>query len=176
MVRRTSVLLAAVALVSTLSMAPAQAYHGNGLHWAGSGVRTVYVTDKTRSATWSQIIDRAINIWNSGRTNVHLVRRTGSGSCGMTGGDMEVCLGGTSAGVAHWSYNASTRNFNGTSINVNGNATRYGDALMCHEIGHSLGLAHRHPNETSSCMTPAVAPGQTHPDQHDYETVAAQNR
>ena len=165
-------LVVALAIVSTLFAAPsASASNINGVHWSGSGVRTIIVVDKTQNTTWQLALDRAIVSWNSGTTNVRLVHRYGTGSCDTQGRDIEVCLGTSN----FTNYAFSGGHYLGVAIKLRSDMHSFAEALSCHELGHAIGLSHRRSTDTSSCMTSSVQSTQTRPDAHDYATVLSQH-
>lgn len=173
--RRVALLAAGMALViSVVLTSPASAYHGNSLHWrrpTANMLRDVPIVDKTGSSFWGPKIKAAANRWNSGLTTVRLVYSTGSpGGCSNGSGRIEVCVGSRSA--ASWRYD-SNRHYLGALITLP-SSSGGGDALACHEIGHTLGL--NHATFRSSCMTATVYASQTNPNAHDYAQVDAQHK
>jgi len=157
-----------------VSASPASATHGDNLHWKGSGLRQVAVIDKTGNSGFHSAVVGAVNNWNSGLHNVHLNLTTSSGACSSSGGNIQVCLSKRVGGLARWT-NDSANHFFGVAVRLDRYHPTYAAALACHELGHALGLAHRLQSEqNTTCMSPAVGAGQTHPDAHDFATVDAQ--
>ena len=176
MARQLVKVVGALLLVASATIglsSPASAMHGNGLHWirpTSNMLRPVAVVDRTGNSSWGTKIKAAVNSWNGGLNTVELAYSTGSGSCSLNSGRIEICLGGSSR--ADWSYNTNSHLL-GAIVTLNRNAFSAAEAMSCHELGHVLGLRHR--AERPSCMTSTVYASQTKPDSHDFRQVDAQH-
>ncbi len=160
--RRTSARLA-TAFVLALALVPntASAHHGRGIRWAAPPV--VGVGDCTQ-ARWQPAVRAAVADWD--RTHGLSVRRV---RCGK--GRFSV-----RSGYFHrsWSGLASPRSSGGLIQSIEGVwiENRYSrTSVVCHELGHALGLGHWY--SPASCMHPGPSRA-ARPRAHDYAALAAQ--
>ena len=191
-VRRSAVVVSAVAIaLSALPGVVAADHWLDGLHWArASNPFTLQLGDNV-SNTWDSHLATASNDWS-----VSLVMDTPvvpggtrAKQCRPTPGRVEVCSAnyGTTGwlGTAQFWTNgdhitAATARVNDTYMSRSPyNTPAYRNFVMCHEVGHTFGLAHRDVDHTNlnigSCMDytrdPDGPPSNEHPDAHDYEQL-----
>jgi hypothetical protein len=175
-------LFAVVVIASPLAaIAPgAQATHSAGWHWRrASDPFTVRLVDSVTSR-WQDQVEAAAQEWSdrSGVLNVSMTTGATDGAtrkeCPAPDGAVRIC----NADYGNTSWAAITRvvmtgdHIVRAKIKLNDRGAFAYRALACHEIGHALGLAHRKPSETTSCMTPSVMRSQRHPDRHDIGKIA----
>ena len=166
--------------------AVAQANHTWVGHWERSNHPLHLRLDDNMSAVWDDHFRSAAGDWSlSDLLDVSVVPGgVDPRSCGPVAGRVQVCnsryglngwLGQTKVWVEdeHITQAIVQLNdsyFEGTTLD-NPTARR---RVMCHELGHSLGLDHRE-SGAASCMNSAdrlLDPSASHPDGHDYEELA----
>ena len=162
--RRTGAVL--IGLLLLLVGAPARAHEANVSHW---DQQIVVVRDETGSADLRAALEHAIAAWNEATPRLQLQVEPGTGT-GCRGGarEVQVCLTRSDryAGSAQTERNGA--HIRGAVVLID--AVRSGShlrAVVCHELGHALGLDHRSDGET--CMRPA--PVVASPDDIDLEQV-----
>lgn len=158
MTRRLAILASLVALALP---AAASADHGDGVRWASSTVR---VGDCT-SERWRGAVRAAVARWS--QAPYLAVRRV---RCGR--GDFQVR---SRYYGKRWAGNVERRSVLGTIVWARVRIEeRYDlDSLVCHELGHALGLGHY--NRVGSCMWPGPSRGER-PTVHDLRELGRQYR
>jgi len=164
-----------VAAVTATCQLPAKADHRSNKRWA-EDVETVYVVDEvartvprgTPRQRWLRHRNKVLSVYsaNSGITFVPY-QAPPAHDCSDPGfvydlpvGTLVICR--TVAGSYAWPDSTDQR----AAVVGLQEPTR---SLVCHEVGHTMGLGHREPGE-SSCMVQA-GPAQGL-DAHDLETLA----
>ena len=160
--RRTSARLAAVfVLVLALAPSTASAHHGRGIRWAAPPV--VRVGDCTQ-ARWHPAVRAAVADWDRTPGLSVLRVRCGQGRFSVRSAYFH----------RSWSGLASPRSSGGLIQSIEGVwiENRYSRAsVVCHELGHALGLGHWY--SPASCMHPGPSRA-ARPRAHDYAALAAQ--
>lgn len=169
-------LIVAVLALFSGSALPARAAT-NGIHWStysNTGVRWVYVYDRTSDINTHNALLSYITVMNNLASTYTALpffyyidnRQPGAiGVCGNFGSPLPVlsiCNGDPGAGFeayTRWSYNPSNGHVgNAWTIARAGRSYAFEYTVMCHEIGHAIGLDHI--NNDASCMQPVLTPGQ----------------
>ncbi len=128
---------------------------------------------------WNQALDRAANGWTrSSVLNLKVVNGNDNRNCRGNAGRVEVCnrnFGNTGfigitflktrdrhikTAVAFMNDFYFSRGQNDPSLRL---------SVMCHELGHTIGLGHV--RGRGSCMTQSVNHFPTTPDRHDYDEL-----
>ena len=174
--------LAAVAMLASVVIAgPAAAHHGTGYRFVHDGPR---VRMEILDSTVRTDVATGASLWE-GAHGVHLdvtPARNGAAirrACPQPKerGQVRICTypygwSRDDARAAPWTEGDAATGHAVTAtirIDTKGCCTvRVMKALICHELGHVLGLWHR-PYGAGSCMTTPV--DQAQPDRHDYRAV-----
>ena len=151
----------AFALVLALAPSTASAHHGRGIRWAAPLL--VKVGDCTQ-ARWRPAVRAAVADWD--RTPGLSVRRVrcNRGRFSVRSGYFQ----------RSWAGLASPRSSGGLIQSIAGVSieNRYSrTSIVCHELGHALGLGHWY--SPVSCMYPGPSRAGR-PRAHDYAALAAQ--
>lgn len=182
-------LLATVLLL--LQMPGAEGNHSAGFHWRQSSKKlTVQLINSTQDSLWADGVSTRVKKWSEGSDELNINISAGSTdastrySCPKLDGKVRVCnysYGKTGsnnfAGLTTW-Y-PRTGHLQWVTIKLNDSITTpaYRRAVICHELGHALGLAHQSQSNEGTkttpgtCMTPAVHTYQTLPKAHDFEEL-----
>lgn len=119
--------------------------------------------------TVRQFLERAVSAWNEATPRLQLRIEPGSGTgCRGADGEIQVCLtrGDGYAGSTQTERTGS--HIEGAIVLLDVvRSGRYLAAVVCHELGHAIGLDHR--SEGATCMRPA--PVVDSPDELDLEHV-----
>jgi predicted Zn-dependent protease len=121
---------------------------------------------------WQDAVTGAANRWSDKSTVLDIAVEGGAAGCGQVNGAMKVCNGsfsGSWAGLT--TVGLVGKHIQWATVKLDNSAGTAQRAVSCHEIGHALGLGHRQPSETSSCMTPSVSASQRGPDAHDRKML-----
>jgi hypothetical protein len=166
------------------------AHHGNGYHWARTAnpftLQIVKSVAPAPNNNWQDEFDIALAEWSASEA-MHLVSTSEDldaatrQTCPFVEGKMRVCnydYGYTGwAGIATWSYYTSNNHIVTATAKLNDYYT-YNSVerrhLMCHEMGHPLGLGHSSTDGSSqgTCMDYALSvPSSQSPSTHDYEVL-----
>lgn len=185
-------ILAGAAAIAAIGVAaPAFADHSWGdYHWATTdGVARPLVVDNT-TGSWPGRVAIAVSDWNS---SPHIDSDLTSGTnnprrCSMYADTIQVCnaaygqtgwLGIASISLSGGHIVAGSTKLNDTYFAYQQyNTETWKQLVTCQEIGHDYGLGHQNEDfstdETTSCMEYTSLPeGNEHPDNHDYQELAA---
>lgn len=146
----------------------ARAHSTTADHW---DVPVVVVRDETGDAALRSHLERSVGEWNRATPAVQLRVEAGAGTgCASAAGEIRVCLTRSDGYAAETTTTHDGSHITSATVLVDAvRSGRYLEAVVCHELGHALGLGHR--DEGTTCMRPA--PTVTTPDQADREAVRA---
>ncbi len=191
---RLLTILVAAAALSAVAAAPASASHSwNGYHWARTANPFTLKVGDNVSGVWDGVLDTADGDWTTSTVmDLTKVAGTSNKRCSMTSGTVQVCNG--TYGSTGWLGLATINLSGGTHITQGSakmNDTYFKTAaynnlneqrhVMCQEVGHTFGLGHTSEDGSSqnTCMdyfsntgANSANPISTHPNQHDYDTLA----
>jgi hypothetical protein len=157
----------------------ARADHSAGWHWQRKADPFVVRLVDSVTSGWQPYVEAAAREWSDGSGVLNISVSPGASDaatrkeCPAPDGAVRIC--NADYGDKPWA--ATTRivmvgsHIVRAKIKLNDRGAFAFRALACHEMGHALGLAHRSPGATSSCLTPAVASSQKHPDTHDLRQL-----
>jgi hypothetical protein len=169
---------AAAIFVTLLTVAPpASANHYAGWHWRRTSNPFTVTLVESITSKWKAPLENAANEWStSSKFDFAFVpgntSATARRSCAETQARVHVCT--ANYGAVGWAGL--------TELTLNGHhivkvRVRLNDyyvtsrglrrLVSCHELGHTVGLAHR--SESSSCMKQGMT--RAHPDAHDYQEI-----
>ena len=190
--RSTILKIAAFAGAAAMLATPVVASHSwNGYHWKRTTTQIAPPVGDNVTTTWDSYLSTAVADWNRS-SYIQSSLTTGQSSrstCPPRAGRIEVC--NYSYGSTGWLGIASiwlaadghisqgTTKLNDTYFNTaQYNTPSWRAAVTCQEIGHDYGLGHQDENfntdATNSCMDYTSWPsGNEHPDQHEYDQLAA---
>jgi len=146
--------LSSIGLVATAALPLGQAQAAPSLaHWSQ---RTLVVSDRTGDPGWELATRRGVDVWNAAGAAVHLTSSQGGIGCEPEGTTIPVCRD-----VLRRGWQAATALYTGPDGHLGGARIRVDagrrfsqaqrDGILCHEIGHALGLDHS--DVDSSCLT-----------------------
>ena len=174
---------------------PASASHSWGsYHWARTANPFTLKVGDNVSAAWDAHLTTANADWSTSAVlDLATVPGTSSKRCAMTIGTVQVCNG--TYGNNGWLGLATINITGGTHITQGSakmndtyfNTAKYNNPnerlhVICQEIGHTFGLGHTSENGSSqnTCMdyfsntgANATSTLSTHPNEHDYDQLAA---
>lgn len=173
-------------------LAPAvQANHSwGGYHWARSSNPFTLKLGDNLSSNWDPYLEKTSSDWSvSSVLDTTIVPGgTAARRCRPTSGRVEVCnyrygnngwLGLAQIWVSGNHITQGVTKVNDTYFNtVKYNTSSWKNLVICQEVGHTLGLDHQDEDFNNpplgTCMdyTSDPTPNQ-HPDQHDYDELAA---
>lgn len=184
---------AALATVA-LNAPTAQANHAWGsYHWARTANPFTLKLGDNLTSAWKPYLTSASSDWNkSAVLDTTIVSGQSNNNCRATTGRVEVCnrtygnngwLGIASISVTGGVHISSgTVKLNDTYFNTaQYNTPSWRQLVTCQEVGHTFGLNHQDENfdnpNLGTCMdytsSPDAAPNNLHPNQHDYDQLAA---
>ena len=173
--RRHLFLLLALLVTAGLVVPQAGAGHRFGGHWRSNGTPfNVRFIDSAQDS-WTNVMQAAAAEWSESDV-LNAVIEPGSDSrkvrrrCPPATGAVRIC--NFNYGNTGWVgfTTAVVRGKHFVRVSIKLNSTYLGKKnrkVMCHEMGHGLGLGHR--ADPSSCMKQGTA--QAHPDRHDYRML-----
>lgn len=179
---------AAITLLVALVAVPALASHSwGGYHWArSSNPFTVQLGDNVDSG-WDAYLATTSSVWSQSSVLDTVVATGGTSArrCRATTGRVEVCnstygnngwLGLAQIWLSGSHITKGVVKVNDTYFSLpayNNPAER--NHVMCQEVGHTLGLGHTSEDGSSqeTCMDYSNDPNSQHPNQHDYDQLAA---
>ena len=191
MSRRFAVALAAVVLTASVFAATAAANHSwGGYHWARTANPFTLKLGDNVSATWDSYLATTSSDWSkSSVLDTIVVDGQSKGNCRATSGRVEVCnkaygnngwLGVATIWITGGTHiTQGTTKVNDTYFNTaTYNTPEWRNLVMCQEVGHTLGLDHQDENfnngNLGTCMDYTNNPSSNqHPNQHDYDQLAA---
>lgn len=185
------VLVTATAMLAALLPAvPASANHAwNGYHWARTANPFTISLGDNVDASWRAYLATAASDWSADTAGNPLNAAVATGAarssraCRPENGRVEVC--NSRYGYTGWLGVATIWIGTGGHI-VKGNAKMNDTYLrsmssaahgqvMCQEVGHTFGLDHQDETgaDLNTCMDYGDALDNPHPNQHDYDQLAA---
>lgn len=191
MTKKQHLIASSIAAAGLAIAAPVAANHAwSTYHWATSnGIASPALVDTTNGA-WPSRVKIANTDWNRSN-NVQSTYSTGTTNpkrCPQKSGTVQVCnssygqtgwLGIASISLSGGHIVSGTTKLNDTYFAMpQYSAESWKQLVTCQEIGHDYGLGHQDEDfstdNTSSCMDYTSLPaGNEHPDQHDYDQLAA---
>jgi len=179
-----------VVIISTLLLSPfSQAHHAwNDYHWASASISLPIPVINSVSGDWQFPLDEALRHWSESIVLDPFISPVDNGNnvrkeCPIEKGYLRVCnydygttgwLGQTVIGFDWFGHIDKAR------ARLNDSYSQYWSLekknhIMCHEIGHSYGLAHTRQDGGSqqSCMDLSNDPLSQWPNQHDYSQLIA---
>ncbi len=180
--------------IAALTALPAAAEHSwNGYHWARTSNPFPLKLGDNVSSTWDPYLATASSDWSqSSVLDTEVVPgSTKPKSCRPTAGRVEVCsasygntgwLGLAQVWVSGSHITQGVVKVNDTYFSTSTyNTPAWRRLVVCQEVGHTLGLDHQDENFSNpnlgTCMDytsdPDGPPSNEHPNQHDYEELAA---
>ncbi len=160
--KRFTIFLAAVLLATAVLTPRGSAHNQTPQHWRYTGVPwTLTVYDGTTAPMDAAVSEAAAN-WDTWNLDTQ-VSRVGI-TCGPFAYVVTTCVNSTSAcaepwAACHfgWTGDPATHYYQSqitvrTEYNTSAYTQGVRQSLVCHELGHALGLAHRD-NSAVSCMT-----------------------
>ncbi|MGH2788055.1 MAG: hypothetical protein ACRDJV_09110 [Actinomycetota bacterium] len=176
MARRLPWMIVTAILFGVLSGTPALADHSwNGYRWSGDGrpLRITYVDSLTRGFRRQHVAGAVLDDWETDDV-VGLDRDRSENSrsirkkCPPVTGAIRICNADYGEGwFGQTELLVEGVTVTGGRIRINdywGTGASFRRFVLCHEVGHSLGLWHR--TDGSSCLN-----GGRHPDKHDLAMV-----
>jgi len=143
-----------------------------GWHWRRTANPFNVTLVLSITTAWQTPLNAAANEWSTRSGKFDFVTTPGSTTrsarqnCAMTSGAVHVCNGHWNAAWAGLTEaRVSGHHILAMRIRLNDAQTpaRYRRLVSCHELGHSVGLAHN--TRPSSCMRPGIS--RPHPDATD---------
>jgi hypothetical protein len=191
--RKVLLVIAAAALVSGALASTAAAGHSwNDYHWARQSNPFDVLLGDNVSSSWDSYLRTASSDWSADTAgnpvNMPVTAGQATGKqCRPTSGRVEVCnaaygnrgwLGVATIWISAGHITQGTTKVNDTYYQTPKYDTPFWrGAVMCQEIGHTIGLDHQDESgaDLHTCMDYATNPDadNTHPNRHDYEQLAA---
>ncbi|GAC1310043.1 MAG: hypothetical protein NVSMB16_06620 [Acidimicrobiales bacterium] len=155
------VIAAAVGLVMVSQAAPAAIWRAEAApqrRWP-VGSRSLRIEDRTGDARWRIAAIHAVDGWNAQGAGIRLTYTSTpsfSGGCGDHGTTVSLCRNHLSGGtLAVTTYRAtSSGTMKSAFVEVNADRSPSDDeqqSILCHELGHVLGMDHS-PDSLTSCL------------------------
>ncbi|MGH2739793.1 MAG: hypothetical protein ACRDH6_04820 [Actinomycetota bacterium] len=140
-------------------------------HWEGDGVRTMTVLT-TLSSDYDKWTKRVLRTWRkSGLVAFFLVHGADDGTCGMPpDGYIKICRERNPNGAGSAQVGYKDRHIGAAVARINVSKKRHFIITLCHEVGHTLGLAHQ-PAGSGTCLTQSPTWYDIKPNAHDFETL-----
>lgn len=140
-------------------------------HWKGDGIRRITVLT-TLLSDYDRWTRRVLRSWGrSGLVSFTLVHGADDGTCGMPfDGYIKICRERNPDGAGSAQVGYEDRHIGAAVARVNVVKKRHFLITLCHEIGHTLGLAHQ-PAGSGSCLQQSPSWYDYKPNAHDFETL-----
>ncbi len=148
-----------------------------GWHWKRSANPFVVTLLSSVQSQWVAPLTNAAAEWSqSDKFDMHIVQGSTSpatrNNCSETTGEVHVCnanYGATGwAGLTEMTLNGQHIVKMRVRLNDFYTTARFRRLVACHELGHSVGLAHR--TQSTSCMKPGEG-SRKHPDGTDFAEI-----